>query len=301
MFKRILKWIGIVLGGLIGLLAIAVLVLVIISNNRINARYQIQPDNITIPTDAEAIARGKHWVEALCIGCHQANLAGGPFMRAPFASIDAANLTPGKGGVGAKFTDADWVRLLRHGVDEEGRPVIVMPASDFTHFSDQDLGDIIAYLKTLPPVDNETQDPEFNILGRVMLAAGVFGPDIIPAEVINHNERPASYPAAGATPAYGEYLVNVSGCRVCHGKQLAGGKSPDPSAKAAPNLTPGGELVAWKDTDFITAIRTGVTLSGHQLDPKEMPWEHFKNYSDDELKAIFLYLQSLPKLQTVIP
>jgi hypothetical protein len=98
-----------------------------------------------------------------------------------------------------------------------------------------------------------------------------------------------------------EYLVNVSGCRDCHGPQLTGGKSSEPTAKAAPNLTPGGELVAWTEEDFITAIRTGATPSGQQLDPEQMPWKDYNNFTDDELKTIFMYLKSLPKLETTIP
>ena len=80
-----------------------------------------------------------------------------------------------------------------------------------------------------------------------------------------------------------------------------GGKSAKPGAINAPNLTPGGELNAWTDAVFINTIRTGVAPSGHALNPAEMPWKTFGSYSDEELKAIFLYLQSLPKLPTVTP
>ena len=59
-------------------------------------------------------------------------------------------------------------------------------------------------------------------------------------------------------------------------------------------------MSVWKEADFIKALRTGVAPT-RQLDPKQMPWEHYKNFSDDELKAVFLYLQSLPKLETVVP
>jgi hypothetical protein len=65
-------------------------------------------------------------------------------------------------------------------------------------------------------------------------------------------------------------------------------------------LTPGGELAGWNAEDFLQAIHTGNTPSGHQLDPQEIPWEHFRYFSDDELKTIFLYLQSLPKSETVV-
>ena len=79
---------------------------------------------------------------------------------------------------------------------------------------------------------------------------------------------------------------------------MNGAQYPDPTVKLiTPNLTPGGELGFWMEEQFITAIRTGVTPSGHDLNPDRMPWEEYRFMSDDELKAIFMYLQSLPKLQ----
>lgn len=300
--KKFFKWLGIILGSLVALIVVIFIVLALKGNASLNRSYSASTDQITIPTDAESIARGEHWVKAECIGCHGDNLSGGPFFEAPFGYIDAKNLTSGKGGIGSKFTDADWVRALRHGVSPEGKSVLIMPASDFRYFSDADLGDIIAYVKSIPPVDKETREPHFNLLGKALIGAGVFGKGVIVAEDIQQSGPvPSSIPNAGITPEYGDYLVNASGCRTCHGVNLTGGKSPDPTAINAPNLTPGGELIAWKEADFIKAIRTGVAQSGHQLDPKQMPWEHFKNFSDDELKAIFMYLQSQPKLETTIP
>jgi mono/diheme cytochrome c family protein len=275
-------------------------ILVLKGNASLTRTYDVPADQLTIPTDSASIARGEHWVKAECIGCHGDNLSGGPFFEAPFATIDAKNLTSGEGGAGSEFKDADWIRALRHGVNPEHGSLMIMPASDFTYFSDTDLADIIAYVKSVPPVDKVTREPYFNLLGKAMVGAGMFGKGVMVAQVINHTTRP-SYPAVGVTAEYGDYLVNVSGCHVCHGPTMAGGKSPDPSAKNAPNLTPGGELVAWHEADFNTALRTGVSQSGKKLDPKQMPWEHYKNFSDDELKAIWLYLQTLPKLETVVP
>ena len=300
--KKFFKWLGIVLGSLLGLIVLVFLGLAFKGSSMLNKTYDVQVETITIPTDAASIARGEHWVKAECIGCHTDNLSGGPFFEAPFATIDAKNLTSGKGGAGSEFKDADWIRALRHGVNPEDHSLIIMPASDFRYFSDSDLGDIIAYVKSVPPVDKETREPNFNLLGKAMVGAGVFGKGIVVAEDIQQSEPvPSSYPSAGITPEYGAYIVNASGCHTCHGVNLSGGKSPDPSAKNAPNLTPGGELIAWKEADFIKAIRTGITLSGHPLDPKQMPWEHYKNFSDDELKAIWVYLQSVPKHETTIP
>jgi mono/diheme cytochrome c family protein len=299
--KKFFKWIGIVLGSLLVFLAVVFFALAAKGNSMLNKTYDIQVKTVIIPTDAEAISRGEHWVKTECIGCHGDDLSGGDFFDAPFGYFDAKNLTPGKGGSGTEFTDADWVRALRHGVNPEGHSLLIMPAQHFRFYSDEDLGEIIAYLKSMQPVDKETREPNFNLLGKALLGAGAFGDSVLVAQNIVDNPIDPVYPPEGVTSEYGEYIVNVSGCQDCHGEQLAGGRNGDPEAIYAPNLTSGGEMVAWNEGDFIKAIRTGVTLSGHQLDPEQMPWEHFRYFSDDELKAIWAYLDSLEPLESVTP
>lgn len=299
--KKFFKWLGIVLGALVGLLLIVLAVFYFKGNAALSQSYNIPPENIPIPTDAASIARGRHFVQAICIGCHTADLSGQVMIDAPFATIYSANLTPGKGGAGSEFTDADFLRALRHGVDNQGRGLLIMPAQEFWNFSDSDLADIVAYLKTLPPVDQEHPDPQINAVGKIMIGAGILPSDIVSATIIAHDQRPPTPPVAVTAP-YGGYLVNVTGCHGCHGSQLAGGKSAKPGAIDAPNLTPGGDLQTWTSADFIQTIHTGVTPSGRVLNPDEMPWKEFgANYSDDELTAIFLYLKSLPAAATIKP
>jgi len=62
------------------------------------------------------------------------------------------------------------------------------------------------------------------------------------------------------------------------------------------NLTPGGEVGFWSEGQFIATMRTGVTPGGHRL-IEFMPWKYFGEMTDDELKAVWLYLQSLPALE----
>jgi mono/diheme cytochrome c family protein len=103
-------------------------------------------------------------------------------------------------------------------------------------------------------------------------------------------------PERGVTVEYGEYLVNINDCHICHGPNLNGGPFPDPTITLiSPNITPGGELGFWTEEQFIHTIQTGVTPSGHQLSD-HMPWKDYRLFYDDEFKAIWLYLQSLPKL-----
>jgi len=300
--KKIFKWIGIVLGSLIGLLLVIGIVLVLMGNARLNKKYSFAPSNITIPTDAASIAYGKHRAETLCEGCHGTDLSGIEkwFNAGPLGTVDSANLTAGVGGVGQEFkTDQDYVNAIRHGIDPEGKPIFMPAVVSTSNLSDEDLGAIIAYVKSVPPVDHKTNGHQFTPLAKIMLAAGVLGK--LPAESVSH-ELHVTAPARGVTAEYGSYLVNTNDCHVCHGPNLNGGPYPDPTIKLiSPNLTPGGEPGLWTEDQFLNTIRTGKTPSGHELNPDHMPWQSYRNLTDDELKAIFMYLQSLPKLEQYTP
>ena len=68
--------------------------------------------------------------------------------------VVASNLTSGESGIGVSFTDEDWVRALYHGINNEGRSVIVMPSPFFHVMSEDDLTSVIAYMKIVPPMNN---------------------------------------------------------------------------------------------------------------------------------------------------
>lgn len=197
--------------------------------------------------------------------------------------------------MGATNTDDDWVRAIRHGVGHDGRGLLLMPVRNFYYLSDEDLGALIAYLKSLPPVDNELPKTKPGPLGFVMLALGQLPPEATSPDVtvIDHDGPRTVAPKPRATVEYGRYLAST--CTVCHGAQFNGGLIRTDAEYLAPNLTPGGEVAFWSEEDFITALRTGVTPSGHKL-KDVMPWKYFGQMTDDELKAVWLYLQSLPAL-----
>jgi len=300
--KKVIKWIGIVLGSLVGLVLVAGGVLALIGNARLNKTYGFPPSNLVIPTDATSIARGKHRVETMCVGCHGDDLSGINkwFDAGPIGTIDSANLTSGDGGVGREFTsDEDYVRAIRHGIDPAGKPTLMFAVPATSHLSDEDLAAIIAYLKTVPPVDHKTNGHQLSPLGKIMLAAGKLGK--LPVEDVSH-ETHVTAPAEGVSTEYGGYLVAVNACSDCHGTDLAGGIYPDPSIKLiTPNLTPGGDLSTWTEEQFLTTMKTGVTPHGHKLDPELMPWKIFGKMTNDELKAVWMYLNSLPALEQYSP
>jgi mono/diheme cytochrome c family protein len=295
--KKAFKWIGIVLGSLIGFILVAGAVLYLIGNARLNKKYSLPPSNLTIPTDAASIEFGKHRAEVLCEGCHGKDLSGvnNWFSAGPLGTIDSANLTSGEGGVGREVTsDEDYVRAIRHGVDPEGKPIFMPAVVSTANLSDEDLAAIIAFVKSVPPVDHKTNGQHFTPLAKILYVLGML--PRFPVETVSHAVH-VTAPARGVSPEYGEYMVNTNDCHLCHGPQLNGGKYPDPTIKKiSPNLTPGGELGFWTEDQFINTIRTGKTPGGHELNPDLMPWKSYSNMSGEELKAIWAYLQTLPKL-----
>jgi mono/diheme cytochrome c family protein len=293
--KSAFKWVGIGLGSLVGLVLLVALILSFVGNARLNKTYDFPPSDITLPTDEASLEFGKHRAEVLCEGCHGPDLSGVDnwFSAGPLGTIDSANLTAGEGGFGLKATSVeDYVRAIRHGIDPEGKPIFMPAVVSTADLSDEDLAAIIAYVKSVPPVDHVTRERHFTPLAKIMLAAGMLGQ--LPVESVSHATQVAA-PVKGVTKEYGEYMVDTNDCRICHGPKLNGGPFPDPTIqKISPNLTPGGELAAWTEEQFITTLRTGVTPSGHNLDNNFMAWKAYSNFYDDELKAIWLYLQSIP-------
>ena len=98
---------------------------------------------------------------------------------------------------------------------------------------------------------------------------------------------------------YGAYLVDTGGCKVCHKDDLRGGLHPLslPGEPPPPDLTRGGPLASWSESDFIRTLRTGVTPDGRQLDAQWMPWPTTARMTDGELRAIWQHLQSLPGIE----
>lgn len=296
--KKVLKWIGILLLVLVAGVALFAFSRIKNAENRLAAVLAVTPEALTIPTDSASLARGEHLVQTSCTVCHGNDLGGQKFFEdEALATIHTPNLTRGKGGVGATYTDADWVRSIRHGVDPKGRPLFIMPAREFHLLSPSDLGGLIAYLKTVPPVDRERGTDTFKPMGKFLISMGAFG-DVINAETIDHTAPLPPEPERGPTTAYGRYLVDIHGCRTCHGEELNGGKDPNPHAPMAPNLTPGGNPGKWDRDSFIRTLRSGVTPEGKQLQKEFMVWPYYGLMTDEELTAIFAYLGSLKALPT---
>jgi cytochrome c553 len=295
--KRLVKWVARIAIVLLGLVALAAATVFALSQARLTRTFAVPVENVLIPTEPAAISRGHHLaIISGCIDCHGQNLAGRVFFEsAMIGRFVAPNITGGKGGTGVRFTDQDWVRAIRHGVRPDGKPLLVMPSKQFYALSDADLGALIAYLKTIPAVDNELPASAVSPMGRVLMLT-IKDLPLLAAERIDHHAARPPAPVAGVTVEYGKYLAVR--CTGCHGEALTGGKIPGtpPDWPPALNLTPypGSAVAQWSEAQFIDTLRTGVTPRGNELDTRYMPWKVLGQMTDDEMKAVWLYLRSLP-------
>lgn len=263
------------------------------SRARLDRTFAVTPRPVPLPSDAAALARGRHLALTRgCSDCHGQDFAGNKVIDdGAMGRVHGPNLTRGKGSRVVNWTDTDWVRAIRHGVAPDGHALFLMPAEEYQFLSDDDLGALIAFLKSVPAVDREHVRIELGPVARVLVATDKIK---LPASVIDHpNVKPAAVTAA-VTPEYGRYVAAT--CMGCHGPNFSGGKIDvgPPNWPEASNLTPhaSGNVAKWTEADFIHAIRAGKRPDGTELNPV-MP-RVFGQMDDTELKAIWAYLRTLP-------
>jgi mono/diheme cytochrome c family protein len=294
--RAILKWVGVVVGVIVGLLILITLVLYGRGQMRLNKKYVISVQTIVIPDDAESLSEGKRIFQYRgCEACHGEQLQGLVYLDNPaIGQVVTPNLTTGHGGISTQRTDEDLVRSIKHGVRPDGTPLLFMPSTEFYYLSNKDLGSVLAYIRSKPPVDNLMPSSALSFAGFVVMNI-TKSITFIPAEIIPHNEKPPFAPESGITAEYGEYL-SIS-CKVCHGLTLSGGEIPGFPVEwpATSNLTPGkgSRLPAWGEGGFIEIIHFGVK-HGRAINSNYMPWKSYRHMTDDELRAVYMYLMSLP-------
>ena len=287
--RTALKWIVRILGVLIATLVLLLLTVYYQTNQRMAKMYEVRVPSVTVPSDAATLERGKYLVErrAICVECHDKDLGGRIFVdNFAFGRLAAANLTRGRGGIGLQYTDEDFVRVLVHGVNKSGHSVIFMPSQD-ARFTEPDLGAVIAYIRSVPPVDRE---PAATRLGPIARALTFFHKiPLLPAEEIDHDAAAVAPHSrchrsgrAGPLPR-GQRRLS----RVPH-PELTGGGGPPPGAA---NITPVG-IGTWTEQDFLRAVRQHKRPNGTDV-AEGMP-RAYGQMSDEELRLIFTYLKTVP-------
>jgi mono/diheme cytochrome c family protein len=280
------------LGGLATVVVALVVAVYAVSAIRLRKTFDVPLVDVAVTTDSAALARGQHLVRVVgkCAECHGADLGGQVFIDGGPGRLVAPNLT--LGGAAGVYTTAELARAIRHGVRRDGTGLKIMPSSDYNALSDQDVGAVIAYIKSLPAVRRELPQTQLYFLGRALWTAGQL--PLYDADRIDHAKRQPAQVAMATGPEYGHYLADVGGCTGCHGPGLSGGKIPGtpPEWKPAANLTPTG-IGAWSLDDFKRALRTGTRPNGTPIDTI-MPWQASGKMTDDEIASVYAFLRTVP-------
>jgi mono/diheme cytochrome c family protein len=280
------------------------------------------PNDFKVEITPEKVAHGKYMAYhvMMCVDCHSVrdfSLFSGPpipgtettggerfdqTMGFPGVFI-SPNITPY--GIG-DWTDGELFRLITTGVTKDGSPIFpVMPYHSFGKIDVEDIEAVIAYLRSLDPV--ETAHPKskadfpFNLILRTMPTEASLTKKPDPSDQV----------------AYGGYLVNASACADCHtkfengsftGEPLAGGRefALPGGILTTPNLTPHvSGLGSWTSDMFVQRFKMyGEHYVPEKVAPGEfqtiMPWVMYAGMKESDLEAIFTYLQSLPPVENYI-
>lgn len=302
---KIIKRIAIGFAVFLVLGTAAVAVAVVVREDR---TFEAPYPDIQASKDPAVIERGRYLVTgpANCVSCHAAvgdhgeepHLVGGLAFELPIGTVYARNITPDhETGIG-RYTDPEIARALRYGVHPSGRAML--PFMPFHDMTDEDLTAVISYLRSRPPIDHAVPPHDINFLGRAVKAF-LLEPTGPSKPVRARIER-------GPTIEYGEYLATtVADCSGCHTKRsertgkpigvaFAGGQPVEshtaPGTKfVTPNLTPDpktGHIYAWSEDVFVARFKNAVPTAS------PMPWDNFRKMSEDDLRALYRYLRSLP-------
>ena len=307
--KRIWKFLSYVILGLVALLCLAI-------TFTIGWRPFIGPKarpltNRTFERTSVRLARGQYLVENLgCFDCHgqhdwtkhDAPLIEGtkgvgpadfPLKGFP-GRVVPLNITPDpETGAGA-WSDDQLARAIREGIGYDGRALFpFMPYQAFSHLSDEDLASLIVYLRSIPPIRKALPKTEIIFPVKYLIRA-------VPEPIT----APVPQPDLSTPVKRGEYLVAIAACADCHTPQVkgqpvqgldyAGGFVLDgPWGRvASANITPDPSGISYYDeTIFLGVMRTGF-VKARELN-QIMPWSHYRNLAEEDLKAIFAFLQTL--------
>jgi cytochrome c553 len=276
--KRLLRWISIVLGTLVGLGIVAYAVVYFLSERMLRRTYEVPAVALSIPTDPASIMEGQRLatVHGCFSGCHGKGAEGDVLFDEPMIGrIVAPNLTAAV----RQYSDAQIAVAVRRGVRPDGRSLMVMPAEVFAGMTDEDLGRIIAFLKSLPLVTGPGPSVSIGPVGRLGLVSGRFKTE---AQLIADAVPPPE--ATDQEARFGRYLARTT-CAECHGTNLRGASNPDFSS---PDLR---IVAAYSPEAFAELMRTGVALGGRKLGVMgARARNNLSHLTEAEIAALYSYL-----------
>jgi cytochrome c553 len=282
--RRILKWSGLALLALFGLVLLAVLAIHINMGRDIAATFAVDGERIAVPSNAASIEEGRRQAQLRgCFqGCHGRAAEGAVMIRL----FDGTRVVaPDLGHIAARYSVEELERAIRRGVKPDGTSVLrIMPSEMLSTLSDEDLGMIIAWLRTQPDHSDELPDSRYGPVARIMgfVFKRQFG-TVLAAEAIAQ-EQLASH-RMSASISRGRYLAETV-CRECHGNDLHG--APDGSTSSLSIVT------ALSRDDFDTLMHEGVAMGGRELGlMAAVSRSRFTHFTEGEISALYNYLNSV--------
>ncbi len=281
--------------------------------------------NMKIEINHDRIEHGRYLANhvMVCIDCHSKrdwSLFSGP----PLAGTEgkggevfdqklgfpgkyvASNITPFNLG---KWTDGEFFRAITSGVSKDGRALFtIMPHQNYGQLDKSDIEAVIAYIRSLEPIKNETEKSHSDFPMNFII------------NTIPKKAKFIEIPSKSDAINYGKYLVTASGCMDCHTKQVkgkfvgelfAGGfefKFQDGSVVNSSNITPDKAtgIGSWTKEQFITRFKMYADSSYKHTDVKAgefqtpMPWTMYAGMSTEDLTAVYEYLNNLKPVENSI-
>lgn len=270
------------------------------------------PDLKIEPT-AERIERGRYLVRhvAGCLDCHSERdwtRYGGPLvtgtegrgapLRVLRPSVYSANITPH--GVGS-YTDGELVRAITAGINRDGDALHpLMPYDAYARMTEEDAFATVAYVRTLQSIAHDP--PFFKDVWPIRLIG----------RVLPKPYRPPPPPDPADTVARGEYLTSLAQCDFCHGSDLSGGRQfgiPDGGEVVSSNITPTPTTKpgSWSRENFVGVFKS---FAGQEWQQERvpagspntvMPWHTYAGMTEEDLGAIYDFLQTVEPVEPATP
>ena len=290
--KRWIRWMTYAVVAVGVMAAAAAVVGTTMADHKMARKLAINVAAIPLPADPARLDRGRYLFETRgCTECHGTDGRGRAFINDGAFRVIGPQIAPGSHSAVASYQVEDWIRTIRHGVAPSGHALMVMPSEDYNRMSDDDLGALIAYLRSMPSVDGLARVIDLPLPVRVLYGVGVIQDA---AAKIDH-----LLPVQVAVPvrsdvAYGRYVTTM--CIGCHGEHLSGGKIPGapPDWPAAANLTPGEGSVMPRYAQleaFAALLKSGKRPDGSAI--AVMPFDSLSRMDRTEVAAIHAYLGTL--------
>lgn len=283
---------------------------------------------INVQMSPERVERGRYLFENLadCAGCHSTRdytKYAGPLVEGTRGAgfewpeeiglpgrVFSPNITPDRETGLGRWTDGEKIRAIREGVSRDGRALFpFMPYTHFSKMSDDDVQSVVAYMNTLAPIRKAQPRTELQFPVKYL---------------INDVPRPVSAPVAAPDRSdkvkYGEYLVNLGSCVICHTKLDKGEVPPELAfsggeefrlmgmmARSA-NITPDQEtgIGRWTEERFVAKFKGYAEMNAGnaprqtQADVTVMPWLALSKLTDEDLRAIYAYLRTVKPISNPV-